>query len=305
MDRFEAMRAYVHVVDSGSYTRAARQLNVHKATVSQQIQQLEQQLGVRLLTRTTRSVAPTPEGLDYCRHACAIVQQVEQAESHLRKGVSAPAGHLRVNVPVALARQVFVPEVRGFLQRYPKLTLELGCSDRTIDLVQEGVDCTVRGGDLPDSGLVARRLGELRFVLCAAPRYIDEHGLPDTPDDLARHQQVAYVLASTGRLRPVRLLQGDLAVEVGVPARFITTDSAAVLSAGLDGLGLIVVAEFVAHHHLASGALVRVLPRWRSPSLPLHLVTTTRNKRTARVQVFMDWAHALIVQRLGPHIERT
>ena len=107
MDRFEAMRAYVHVVDSGSYTRAARQLNVHKATVSQQIQQLEQQLGVRLLTRTTRSVAPTPEGLDYYRHACAIVQQVEQAESHLRKGVSAPAGHLRVNVPVALARQVF------------------------------------------------------------------------------------------------------------------------------------------------------------------------------------------------------
>ena len=177
MDRFEAMRAYVHVVDSGSYTRAARQLNVHKATVSQQIQQLEQQLGVRLLTRTTRSVAPTPEGLDYYRHACAIVQQVEQAESHLRKGVSAPAGHLRVNVPVALARQVFVPEVRGFLQRYPKLTLELGCSDRTIDLVQEGVDCTVRGGDLPDSGLVARRLGELRFVLCAAPRYIDDDNL--------------------------------------------------------------------------------------------------------------------------------
>ena len=259
MDRFDAMRAFMQVVDSGSYTRAAQQLNLHKATVSQQIQQLEDKLGTRLLTRTTRSVTPTAEGLAYYQHARTILDQVDEVEAMLRKGTSAPAGHLRVNVPVAMGRLVFAPEMRGFLERHPRLTIELGCSDRAVDLVQEGVDCALRGGVLPDSQLSARRVGDLRFVLCAAPHYIDNHGLPATPGDLVDHQQVGYVLASTGKLRPVRLQREGQVAEHDVRARFVTTDSAAALSAGLDGLGLVVLAEFVASHHLTSGALVRVL----------------------------------------------
>jgi LysR family transcriptional regulator for bpeEF and oprC len=303
MDRLDAMRSLVQVVDSGSYTKAARQLNLHKTTVSQHIQQLEERLGTRLLTRTTRSVTPTAEGLAYCQHARTILEQVDEVEAMLRKGTSAPAGHLRVNVPVAMGRLLFAPEIRGFLDRHPRLTIELSCSDRTVDLVKEGVDCALRGGVLPDSQLSARHVGELRFVLCAAPRYIDVHGLPGRPDDLAEHQQVGYVLASTGKVRPVRLERERQVVEHDVPARFVTTDSGAALSAGLDGLGLIVLAEFVAGHYLTSGALVRVLPGWQCPSLPLHLVTPTARKRAARVQAFMDWAHALLLRRLGPQLE--
>jgi len=303
MDRFDAMRAFVQVVESGSYTQAALQLNLHKATVSQQIQQLEDRLGARLLTRTTRSVKPTEEGLAYHAHACAILQQVDEAETLLRKGTSAPAGHLRVNVPVAMGRLVFAPEIRGFLDRYPKITLELGCTDRTVDLVQEGVDCALRGGHLPDSRLSARRIGDLRFVLCAAPHYIDRHGLPGTPEALAHHQQIGYVLASTGKVRPVSLTREGRTLAFDVPSRLVTTDSAAALSAGLDGLGIIVLAEFVASHHLSSGALVRVLPGWHCPSLPLHWVTPTTRKRTARVQAFMDWAQALLLRRLGTQLE--
>lgn len=303
MDRLDAMRAFVQVVDSGSYTQAALQLNLHKATVSQQIQQLEERLGTRLLTRTTRSVASTEEGRAYYQHACTILQQVDEAESLLRKGTQGPAGHLRVDVPVAMGRLVFAPEMRGFLERYPKITLELGCTDRAVDLVQQGVDCALRGGPLPDSQLSARRVGDLRFVLCAAPRYIEQHGLPATPDDLARHQQVGFVLASTGKVRPVTLTREGRRVEFDVPARLVTTDSAAALSAGLDGLGVIVLAEFVASHHLSSGALVRVLPGWSCPSLPLHLVTPTLRKRAARVQAFMDWAHALLLRRLGSQLD--
>jgi LysR family transcriptional regulator for bpeEF and oprC len=198
---------------------------------------------------------------------------------------------------------VFAPEIRSFLERYPRITLELGCTDRTVDLVQAGVDCALRGGELPDSGLSARRVGNLRFVLCAAPRYIDEHGLPETPQRLAEHHQVGYVLASTGKLRPVTLLGEGGRIDVDVPARLITTDSAAALSAGLDGLGLIVLAEFVASHYLASGSLVRVLPGWQSPPLPLHLITPTARRRAARVQVFMDWAHVLLSRRLGAHLD--
>ena len=303
MDRFDAMRAFVKVVDSGSYTKAAQQLNLHKATVSQQIQNLEGKLGARLLTRTTRSVTSTAEGLAYYQHARTILAQVDEVEAMLRKGTSAPAGHLRVNVPVAMGRLVFAPEMRGFLERHPRITIELGCSDRAVDLVQEGVDCALRGGVLPDSQLSARRVGDLRFVLCAAPNYIDGHGLPATPDDLVDHQQVGYLLASTGKVRPVRLEREGQVAEHDVPARFVTTDSAAALSAGLDGLGLVVLAEFVAGHYLTSGALVRVLPGWQCPSLPLHLVTPTARKRAARVQAFMDWAHALLISRLGPQLE--
>ena len=303
MDRFEAMRAYVQIVDSGSFTKAAQQLNLHKATLSQQIRQLEDKLGTRLLTRTTRSIAPTSEGLAYYQHARAILQQVDEVETHLRKGTSAPAGHLRVDVPVAMGRLVFAPEIRHFLERYPKITLELGCSDRAVDLVQEGVDCALRGGPLPDSRLAARRVGNLPFVLCAAPQYIDGHGLPDTPDDLLRHHQIGFVRASTGRVHPLQLTRDGGTVELDVPARFITTDSAAALSAGLDGLGIIQLAEFVASHYLASGALVPVLAGWQCPSLPLHLVTPTARRRTARVQAFMDWAHALLLRRLGSHLQ--
>ena len=303
MDRFDAMRAFAQVVECGSYTKAALLLSLHKATVSQQIQQLEARLGTSLLTRTTRSVAPTAEGLAYYRHACTILQQVDEVESMLRKGSNAPAGHLRVDVPVAMGRLLFAPEIRSFLDRYPKITLELGCSDRAVDLVQDGLDCALRGGRLPDSGLSARRVGDLRFALCAAPDYIGQHGLPGSPEDLARHHQIGFVLASTGRVRPVRLVRDEHTSEIDVPARFVTTDSSAVLSAGLDGLGIVVVAEFVASHYLASGALVRVLPGWQCPSLPLHLLSHPHRKRTARVQAFMDWAHGLLRRRLGPHLE--
>jgi len=303
MDRFDAMRAFVQVVDSGSYTKAAQQLGLHKATVSQQIQQLEDKLGTRLLARTTRSVSPTAEGQSFYQHAGSILQQLDEAEAMLRKGGSTAAGHLRVDVPVAMGRLVFAPEIRAFLERYPKITLELGCTDRSTDLVKDGVDIALRGGALPESSLAARRVGELRFALCAAPRYIEQHGLPAEPEDLVKHQQIGYLLASTAKLRPVQLARDGRSVALDVRAPFVTTDSAAVLSSGLDGLGLVVLAEFVASHHLASGALVRVLPGWQCPSLPLHLVTPTARKRAARVQAFMDWAHALLLRRLGAHLD--
>jgi LysR family transcriptional regulator, regulator for bpeEF and oprC len=302
MDRFEAMRAFVQVVDSGSYTRAAQQLQLHKATVSQHILQLEEHLGSQLLTRTTRSVTPTHEGLAYYQRACGILQQVDEAESALRGSTSAPAGHLRVSVSVALGRLVFAGALRDFMQRHPRVTLELGCTDRAVDLQREGVDCAVRGGELADSQLYARRLGELRFVLCAAPAYIADNGLPATPGELSSHHQVGYLPASTGKLRPIGLVREAQTAEVQVPARFTTTDSAVALSAGLEGLGLIVLAEFVASPYLVSGGLVRVLPGWQCPSLPLQFVTPSRRKRPARVLAFMDWTQALLQRRLGGHI---
>lgn len=302
MDRFDAMRAFAQVVECGSFTQAAHQLGLHKATVSQQIQLLEERVGARLLTRTTRAVAPTMEGQAYYQKVCVILQQVDEAESTLRAGAHAPAGHLRVDVPVAIGRLLLVPEVRSFLERHPRITLELGCTDRVVDLVQEGVDCALRGGHLPDSRLAARKVGDLQFVLCAAPRYIDAHGLPADPKEMATHFQVGYLPAGAARPRPLQLHRDGTSLDVLAQTRFVTTDSGAVLQAGLDGMGIIQVAGFVACHHLASGALLRVLPGWQCPAMPLHLVTPTTRRRAVRVQAFMDWAHALLVRRLGAHM---
>ncbi|MBZ8141087.1 LysR family transcriptional regulator [Rubrivivax gelatinosus] len=303
MDRFEAMRAFVQVVESGSFTKAAQQLGLHKASVSQQVLQLEDKLGTRLLTRTTRQVTPTPEGLLFHERARAILQQLDDAETTLRQGSRALQGRLRVDVPVAVGRMLFAQEIRGFLERHPGITVELGCTDRLVDLVAAGVDCALRGGDLPDSGLVARPVGALRFVLCAAPRHLERHGLPQTPEALAGHHQVGFVAGSTGLLRPLRLQRDGQALELELPARFVTTDSAAALAAALDGLGVVQLAEFVAAPYLDSGALVRLLPGWRCPSLPMHWLTPTSRRRPARVQAFIDWAHALLLRRLGPHLD--
>jgi LysR family transcriptional regulator, regulator for bpeEF and oprC len=146
MDLFEAMRAFIHVVESGNYTKAALLMNLHKATVSEQIQQLEDKLGTRLLTRTTRTVTPTVEGLAYYQRACAILQQIDETEAVLRKGSASPEGPLRVEVTMLIGRLVVVAEIRSFIERYPRITLELGCTDRVVDLIKEGVDCAVRGG---------------------------------------------------------------------------------------------------------------------------------------------------------------
>ena len=299
MDRFDAMRAYVQVVECGSFTKAAQVLALHRATVSLQVQQLEQRIGARLLTRTTRAVAATVEGQAYCRRACAILQQVDEAEAALRMGRGSPIGKLRVKVPVALGRVVLMPEIRSFLRRYPRISLELGCTDRSVDLVKEGVDVARRGGDLPDSTLVCRRLGDVPFVLCAAPRYLDEHGLPAQPEDLAQHGRIGYRAAGRGELGALRLARDGRCQQVDVPTSLVTNDSGALLSAGLDGIGLIQVAEIVARPHLASGALVRVLPDWHCPSLPLQLVSPTTRQRTARVQAFMEWVQGVLARRMG------
>lgn len=299
MDRLGAMRAFAQVVDSGSFTRAADALKLHKATVTQRVQQLERELQVRLFSRTTRRVVATPEAMVLYPRVCAILQQLDEAEAGVRKGAAQPSGRLRVDVPVALGRLVLVPEIGSFLERFPRLSLELGCTDRAVNLLEEGVDCALRGGEMPDSTLVGRRIGEVPFVLCASPRYIERHGLPHDPQQLGEHECVGYLAAASRKARDVSLTRDGTLIDVPIAPRFATNDSGAVLSAGLDGVGIVQIAEFVARHHLASGALIEVLPAWCCAALPLYLLTPPSRQRATRVQVFMEWAEAVIRRKLA------
>lgn len=303
MDRIDALRSLVQVFDSGNYTAAADALRLHKSTISQHVNALERHFGVRLFTRTTRSLTATPEGHNLHAHALQILQRMDEAERALRPMRSSAKGHLRVESPVALGRLVIAPALPGFLAQHPGLSLELGCVDGRVDLIRQGVDCAIRSGALPDSTLACRTLGAIRFGLYASQAYAQRAGLPMEPDGLMRHALVAYRPAGAPRPETITLWRlGAPGGPVAVPlsGNSSTTDSGCALQWILAGGGIGLLSEFVAAS--AGSSLVRVLPEWRGPTLPLHLVTPGTRLRLARVQAFLVWAEATLRERLGPHL---
>lgn len=303
MDRIDALRSLVQIFDSGNYTAAANALRLHKSTISQHVNALERHFGVRLFTRTTRSLMPTPEGHNLHAHARQILQCMDDAERALRPMRSSAKGHLRVESPVALGRLVIAPALPEFLAQHPGLSLELGCFDGRVDLIRQGVDCAIRSGSLPDSTLACRTLGAIRFGLYASQAYAQRAGLPAEPNDLTRHALVAYRPAGAPRPKTLSLWrQGVASGQIAVPLSggYSTTDSACALQFILAGGGIGLLSEFVAAS--AGSSLVRVLPEWNGPTLPLHLVTPGTRLRLARVQAFLEWAEATLRERLGPHL---
>lgn len=299
MDRYEAMRSFVQVVASGGLTPAADALGVHKATVSQHLRKLEQHLGVRLLTRTTRSVAPTADGLAFLERARLALEAMDEAVACVGTGQRVSAGHLRVDVPVALGREVFVAEIGEFLTRHPGVSIEINVDDSSTDLVSTGTDCALRAGPLRDSTLVTRRVAELRFLLVAGRAYVDRAGSPAEITDLCRHTAIGHRGSARRGGARFSLGRDGESQDVEMPARLSVNDSASALAACLNGLGITAVSAFVAAPLLANGSLVHILPEWHPPARPLYMVTPTSKLRSARVKAFMNWAETMLVRRLG------
>jgi DNA-binding transcriptional LysR family regulator len=300
MDRLDAMRAFARVVEVGSFTKAADSLHLNKAAITLVVQQLEARLRVRLLHRTTRRVGVTAEGAAYYERVQRILADVEEAETALTNANVLPKGRLRVDAPGAFARSFLMPAAAHFLQRYPDLELELGCSDRAVDMLHEGVDCVVRAGELRDSSLVARRVGSFDLVTCASPAYIARKGMPCSTDALEEHEFVAYVWANSGRARQFRFIRGASQIELLGRHRIALNDTHAYLSAGLQGLGLLQIADFVAQPHIERAELVRVLPDWHNGSLPLHVVYPPNRHLSSKVRVFVEWVQELLSAHVQP-----
>src|SRR5471032_110101 len=199
MNKLQAMEVFVQVVDADGFTRAAEHMQLPKATVSTLIQSLEAALAVKLLHRTTRHVSVTADGAAYYERCLRILSDVREAEESLSRTRLSPAGRLRVDAPTGLASEILVPALPDFFERYPGIQLEMGCSDRQIDLIEEGVDCAVRGGMLGDSSLIARRVGILNFITCASPDYLARYGRPTHPNELPRHRCVNYFRPAPAR----------------------------------------------------------------------------------------------------------
>jgi DNA-binding transcriptional LysR family regulator len=292
MDRFAVMSVFVRVAETGSFTKAAESLGVSRATVSVSIQQLEDRLGVRLLHRTTRRVSLTSEGHFYLEKARDVLGRLDSTEQLFRDAQPRVSGRLAIDVPTRIARRVIIPALPEFLARHPGLQIHLGASDRTINLVEKGVDAVVRVGPLRDSSHIARPLGALAQINCASPRYLAQHGHPTVPEDLDDHVVVSYAPNFSGTGSWDYVVNGE---EHSRPMRsVVAVDNAETYIAScLAGLGLIQIPAYDVRHHLESGALVSVMPRHVAPALPISLVYPSRRQVPQRLQTFASWATAL------------
>ncbi|HGH4667014.1 TPA: LysR family transcriptional regulator [Enterobacter cloacae] len=294
MDRLQAMQIFTRVAEAGSFVRAAETLSLPSSTVTSTIKNLEKYLQVRLLNRTTRRVSLTPEGVQYLAQCRDILSLIEHAESSLTDSVRRPQGRLRVDMPAGIAHFIVMPNLQDFYRRYPDIYLMTGVSDRQVDLVQEGVDCVIRTGELTNSTLVARPLGRFRWVTCASPDYLREYGVPQSPDELSRHRAIHYFSGQTRRADELRFQQGSALRYVSVNGQMAVNETGLYIKMCLEGYGLAQLAENVIAEHLAQGTLVEIMADWQPPPVPVTLLYPHQRFLSPAVRAFADWIDELI-----------
>ncbi|WP_342119256.1 LysR substrate-binding domain-containing protein [Pseudoduganella sp. OTU4001] len=295
MDKLEGMRAFVRVVEAGSFTKAAETLDVSKTTVTQLVQQLEANLRIKLLNRTTRKVNVTTAGAAYYERVIRLLAELEDIENNILGESTVPRGLLRVDVPSPFANIILVPALPAFHARFPEIQLDIGASDRKVDLIGDNVDCVVRGGEIADGSLVARRIADLQLGVYAAPSYLREAGMPIHPDDLhgAGHRIVHY--RWTNGL-PYAMEKSGERIKVGGRHFLAIDDGNAYLTAGLAGLGVLWLPQYMARAHVASGALIPLFTDWRIDPMPLHVAYPPDRYVRKQLRVFIDWIVDLMAQ---------
>jgi LysR family transcriptional regulator, regulator for bpeEF and oprC len=297
MNQLLAMRAFVRVVEAGTFTRAAATLRIPKSTLTKLVARLEGHVRTKLLHRTTRRISVTPDGADYYERVVRLLHDVDELDGSMASSQGRPSGRLRVDVGSAVAVLVIIPALPDFHARYPEIQLDLGVSDRPVDLIGENVDCVLRAGRLTDQSLIARRIGGLKFVTCASPSYLQRHGEPQHPRDLENgHRVVGYFKVRNGHSNAFTFIGGGEQHEIAPRAVVSVDDGNAYVAAGLAGLGIIQAPSFMLEPHLASGKLRQVLTGWRSEVLPLHVVYPPNRHISNRVRVFVDWVAELIAR---------
>ncbi|WP_426690679.1 LysR substrate-binding domain-containing protein [Rhodanobacter ginsengiterrae] len=290
MDRLEAMRLYTRIVELGSFTAAADDLNLPRATVTHAIKRLEARLGAQLLQRTTRRVRSTRDGETYYGHCVRLLADMDEVETDFREALVQPKGRLRVDLPATLARLLVIPALRDFFARYPQIQLDIGTGDRFVDLVREGVDCVLRIGELGDSTMVGRRVGVLEQVTVASAAYVRRHGLPDSLAALQDgHLAVNWVSPTTHRAEPLEFMVGRKRREVVLPGCVSVSGVDAYLGCCEAGLGIAQMPRYRIVDALKSGGLRELLPAHPPPSLPMTILYPQQRQMPARLRVFVDW----------------
>lgn len=289
MDRLDDLALYVSIIDAGSLIGAARRTRLSPASVTRRLGALEQRLGVRLLERNTRRIAPTEAGRRLANHARALLADFENAMRDTAGEATVPRGRLRLSAPLLFGRRHLAPVTMAYLKSFPDVSAELTLSDRPVDLIEEGVDVALRIAHLTDSSLVARRVGTVRRICVASPHYLATAGTPRRPEDLAAHDIVLFFNhANNADWRFVDSAKRDQVIRVD--ARFSVNRAEAAIAAARDGQGVLSVLSYQVAAELADGSLVRVLRRFERPPIPVQLVVPTARLMPPRVRSFLDFA---------------
>ncbi|CRL48112.1 MULTISPECIES: LysR family transcriptional regulator [Pseudomonas] len=294
MDRLAAMETFVYVVETGSFSAAARRLNIGQPAVSKAIAQLESRLAVRLLLRSTRGLTPTEAGLAFFERAKRAIEEVDEADNAARGAASGLTGNLRICAAVTFGRIHIVPHLGPFLDQNPDLNIDLLLDDRNLNLVEEGVDVALRMGALSDSGLTARKIAECRRVVLGTPAYFDKHGEPTCPADLCKHQAVVYALGG-GANWQFRNASEEQSVIIN--GRIRVSAAEGLREAVLAHLGLTMASEWMFAPELASGAVREVMTDWTLPNQDLWAVFPTGRMASAKARAFVEYVQGLLVNR--------
>lgn len=301
MDHLQAMRAMARVVESGSFVRAAESLQMPPATLSKAIQALEKHLGVKLLERTTRRVSVTEDGTAYYERVRHLLEELDDLEATLGRARSNPRGRLRVDTGGSVASGILIPALPQFRAAYPDIELQLGVTDRTVDLIGENIDCAIRNS-ATDPALIARRIGALAWTTCASPDYLARHGVPQRPEHLLHdnHVVAGYFSARTGRNQPLHFLDAGKPLEIEPHTAISVNESNAHVAAALAGLGLIHTLDFMVRPAIANGTLLAVLEAFRPPPQVVYIAYPPSRQLSTKVRVFIDWAAALFAAMEPP-----
>ncbi len=287
MDTLDAMRVFVAVVERNGFSAAAQALDMSTAGVTRQVAALEKRLSTRLLHRTTRRVSPTSAGAAYYAQCVRLLAEFDALEASIGAQALEPSGTLRINAPVSWGIARLGPLLAGYRQRYPQVELDLALSDRLVDMVEEGYDVAIRITREPSPALIARRLGQARITLCAAPSYLAARGTPHTPQELEQHDCLGYSYWASGNQWPLHGPGGETRVTVN---SILQANNGDVLrEAAIAGMGVILQPDFLLEDALADGRLVRVLPEWEVPTIGIFAVYTSRNHLAPKVRSFIDY----------------
>lgn len=293
MDKLESMGAFVKVVASGSYAEAARRLGLTRSAVSKAVMELEQQLGARLLDRTTRRVTPTEAGLAYYERCIAILAQVDETEAQISRLHDEPKGVLKINAPMSFGTLYLGDAVADFMVRYSDLKVELNLTDRFIDPLEEGVDVTVRIGALVDSSLIARRISPARVVIVASPDYLKKHGTPQSPAELTNHRCLSY--GHTTSMQRWHLRENGRPISVSIGSCLSSNNGDALRDAAVKGIGIAQLPTFIVGKDIAENRLQVVLPAYEPDDLTIHALYAPNRYLAAKTRVFIDF----LVDRFG------
>jgi LysR family transcriptional regulator for bpeEF and oprC len=301
MDHLTSIRVFVRVVEAGSFAKTADQLDMSRAMVTTHVAAIERKLGARLINRTTRRLSVTEDGRAYYERCVRILEDVDEAEAVLSRSSTVARGRLRVEMPIAFARHWLMPLLPRFLARHPELTVDFALSNRMMDLSAEGFDCAVRTGTPPDSNLIARRIGTLEWVTCAAPSYIRRHGAPMQPSDLQRHNCIVWLSAQSMRAVPWRYQRNEEEQVVDVKGNLALNAMEDAAAAAEAGIGIARTLQRLAERGLQEGRLVRVLDGWSSQPQPISIVYPHSRYLSAKVRVFADFLAHVFKENPGSH----